>query len=146
MNILDAAHATGHDYPGGCTALGPRLGMTGQMLSNKLNPNDKIHKVTLDEAMRMQALTGDHRILLAMAEELGYVAMRMPNCDDFDVGQAAMRAMKEFGQFIGRCEEVLVDGRVTKTELRSVEKELLEAIAHATRLHSLLAAKQNGVR
>jgi len=94
----------------------------------------------------MQALTDDHRILQAMAEELGYVAMRLPSCDDADFGLAAMRSVKEFGMFIGSCEESLRDGKVTQNELRRIESELLKTIAHASRLHQLLAAKQKQVR
>ena len=73
MNTRDAAYMTGHSYPGGVPALAARMGMDARALSLKLNPNDAAHTLSLDEAVVLMALTGDHRILNAMASELGYV-------------------------------------------------------------------------
>ena len=142
MNILDAAYATGHDYPGGAHALGPRLGMTGKMLANKLNPFDVNHKVTLSEALQMQVLTGDHRILMAMADELGYVAIPAPGCvSDDDVSHALASMCAEFGDYMRKVDESMRDGKVTASELRGLEKERAEMIASATHLQSVLAGK-----
>ncbi len=142
MNVLDAAYAIGHDYPGGAHALGPRLGMTGKMLANKLNPTDLLHKVTLSEAMQMQALTGDHRILMAMADELGYVAIPAPGCvSDDDVSHALATMCAEFGDYLRKVDESMRDGRVTTTERRGLERELAQMMAAATHLQAVLAGK-----
>ena len=142
MNVLDAAYAIGHDYPGGARALGPRLGMTGKMLANKLNPFDVNHKVMLSEAMQMQVLTGDHRILMAMADELGYVAIPAPGCvSDDDVSHALAAMCAEFGDYLRKVDESMRDGKVTSSERRGLEKELAEMIASATHLQSVLVGK-----
>lgn len=73
MNTIDAAYLTGHHYPGGVPALASRMGMDARVLSLRLNPNDAAHALSLDEAVVLMTLTGDHRILHAMANELGYV-------------------------------------------------------------------------
>ena len=78
MNTRDAAYMTGHSYPGGVPALATRMGMDARELSHKLNPNDA-HALSLDEAVVIMALTGDHRILNAMASELGYVLTQQPD-------------------------------------------------------------------
>ena len=70
MNTRDAAYLTGHHYPGGVPALAARMGMDARELSRKLNPNTSA--LSLDEAVVLMALSGDHRILHAMAAELGY--------------------------------------------------------------------------
>lgn len=70
MNTRDAAFLTGHHYPGGLPALAARMGVDARDLSNKLNPNTG--NIGLDEAVVMMAMSGDHRILHAMASELGY--------------------------------------------------------------------------
>lgn len=88
MTPTDAALAVGHDYPGGCASLAPRMGMPVALLRAKLNPNDKRHHPTIAEAVIMQMLAGDHRILFAMAEELGYVCMPAPIEGDESGGQA----------------------------------------------------------
>lgn len=72
MNTKDAAYLTGHNYPGGVPALAARMGADANELRRKLNPGS-IHGISLDEAEVLMALSGDPRILHAMAAELGYV-------------------------------------------------------------------------
>lgn len=76
MNTKDAAYLTGHNHPGGVPALAARMGMDARELIRKLNPN-AIHGISLDEAEVLMALSGDHRILHAMAAGLGYVCQPM---------------------------------------------------------------------
>lgn len=138
-DVEAAAYALVHEYPGGAEALGAQTGI--KLLSNKVNPNNDRNHLMLKEAVRCQIVARDHRIFMAEAEELGYAPLRLPDCEDADFGQAAMLAIRDFGKFIGTCEESLSDGKVSRNELRNIERDLLEAITHATRLHQLLAAK-----
>jgi len=75
MNTKGAAYKTGHQYLGGVPALAVRMGMDARELSRKLNPNNA-QGISLDEAVVMMALSGDHRILYAMADELDEQLMR----------------------------------------------------------------------
>jgi len=75
MNVKDAAYMTGHHYPGGVPALAVRMGMDARELSRKLNPNNA-QALSLDEAVALMALSGDHRILYAMADELDETLVR----------------------------------------------------------------------
>ncbi len=75
MNTRDAAYMTGHNYPGGVSALAARLGIDDRELSLELAHKDA-HAIGLDNAVLIMALTGDHRILYAMAKELGYELAR----------------------------------------------------------------------
>lgn len=77
MNTRDAAYLTGHHYPGGVPALAVRMGMDARELSRKLNPNTG--DLGLDEAVALMAFSGDHRILHAMADELGYTLAPQPD-------------------------------------------------------------------
>jgi hypothetical protein len=70
VNITDAAYAVAHDYPGGTESLAPRLGMSGAVLRNKVNPNNTTHHLTLAEALRMSEITSDRRVAEAFAREL----------------------------------------------------------------------------
>jgi len=76
MNTKDAAYLTGHHYPGGIPALAVRMGMDARELSRKLNPNTG--SLGLDEAIVLMVMSGDHRILYAMAGELGYTLSPQP--------------------------------------------------------------------
>ena len=71
MNVTDAADATVHDYPGGSESLAPRMGMSAAVLRNKVNPGNDRNHLSLSEADRLMRVTGDHRILQALADQHG---------------------------------------------------------------------------
>jgi hypothetical protein len=140
MNIQDAAHRIGHEYPGGAGVLAQRMGINAAVFNSKLNPNTATHHLTLVEALRMQQLGERFDILHAMAEELGHVAIPMaPSIADTDVSHALATTCAEFGDFLRRVDATMRDGLVKAHEIKKNEKELLELIAAATKLHSLMA-------
>ncbi len=75
MNTRDAAYLTGHHYLGGVPALAVRMGMDANDLSRKLNPNTG--NLCLDDAIALMVMSGDHRILHAMAAEVGCVLTQL---------------------------------------------------------------------
>lgn len=123
MNITDAAYAVAHDYPGGTESLAPRLGMSGAVLRNKVNPNNSTHHLTLAEAVKMTDITGDERILEAWARERGKVLMEVPaaeNCADGEVIEMMSESMKTFGDIGAAITDTFADGRVEAHEARRV--------------------------
>lgn len=141
MNIQDAAHRIGHEYPGGAVALAHRMGIGPVVFNSKLNPNTLTHHLSLAEAQRMQLLTGRTDILEAMADELGYVVVKIPDCaHDVDIAKATRKAVIEFGEWINQIDRSLDDGAVTQNELKAIEKELVEMMAQAQRLTAALAS------
>lgn len=123
MNITDAAYAVAHDYPGGTESLAPRLGMSGAVLRNKVNPNNTTHHLTLAEAVRMSEITSDRRILEAWARETGLVLMEVPaaeNCADGEVIEMMSESMKTFGDIGAEITKTFEDGRVEQKEARRV--------------------------
>lgn len=141
IDLEGVAHGLMRDFPGGARAVAAMIGMRDTILADKCRPSDRGHHLMVNEALSIQIATGDHRILFAEAEELGYMLVKLPSIDDSDFTTEALRTVKEFGDFIGKCGEVLEDGKVSRNELRAVEKELIEAMAHITRLHQIIAAK-----
>jgi hypothetical protein len=115
--------------------------MKSDLLKAKLTISNERNKLTLDEAVLIQSATGQADILHAMAEELGYVAIPLPESNASSRPQAISRACAEFGDFMRKVDEVFDDGEVTPNEARALEKELLEMIAAATRLHSVLTGQ-----
>lgn len=141
MNIQDAAHRIGHEYPGGAVALAHRMGIGPVVFNSKLNPNTLTHHLSLAEAQRMQLLTGRTDILEAMADELGYVVVKIPDCaHDVDIAKATRKAVIEFGEWMNQIDRSLDDGAVTQNELKAIEKELVEMMAQAQRLTAALAS------
>lgn len=132
MNVSDAAYVTVHDYPGGAQSLAPRAGMNPTVLCSKVNPNTGTHHLTLAEALRIQAMTGDHRICSAMNMELGY----LPPIKRVDVvvGDMALlesytQMLAELGDFSRAFNESLRDGKVTRAELSNMRQQMMEFFA-----------------
>lgn len=141
VDVEISAWALVHDFPGGATALGARAGIDGMLLSNKVNPNNDRNHLMLKEAVRIQVASGDHRILHAMADNLGELCVPLPAVHDDDLMQATLRSVQCFGEMMGETERALHDGRVSSNELKRIQGAMLEAVAHVTALYSLLQAK-----
>lgn len=129
MNIHDAAHATVHDYPGGASSLAPRLGMVVAVLNSKVNPNTTTHHLSLSEAIRIMAVTGDHRMLRAACDELGYmppIPRVACGVSDLALLETYTRLMAELGEFSQEFHAALSDGKVTLAEVERLESEMLD--------------------
>lgn len=121
MNVIDAAHKTVHDYPGGSPSLAPRIGMSAAVLRNKVNPHNEVNHLTLAEADELMAVTGDHRILHALAAQHGYVLQK---ADDVTAGasllQVLLSANAAEGNFDSVLQEALSDGKITPNEMKAI--------------------------
>lgn len=139
MNIKDAMHHTVHDYPGGSESLGPRMGIVGGVLRNKVNPNSTSHHLTVIEADKMMTMTGDHRILQAMAQQQGYVlvpvAFDMP-ASDAAILELVTRVWRTNGDIGKAVDDALSDGRITTRELDNIEQTISNT---EQAMHTMLA-------
>ncbi len=151
MNTDDAVYHTVHDYPGGCESLGPRVGISPKVLQNKANPTQDTHKMGLKEAIRIQAITGDVRILHAMADELDHVAIP---CGQFNgVSDQALldlfnREYAALGKFSEHFSRFFADGGITSGErdllaadVYSIKKVLAEIMARINVLADQTASR-----
>ena len=122
MNILDAAHKTVHAYPGGSESLAPRIGMSAAVLRNKVNPNNDTHKLTMAEADEIMGVTGDLRMLHALAARHGCVVQRVEHDNDRpDLLRALLKANAAEGEFDRVLQEALSDDLITPNELKVIE-------------------------
>jgi len=144
MNVIDAAHATVHDYPGGSEPLALRLKMAGAVLRGKVNTNDHGHHLTLAESIRIQHLTGDHRILFAEASELGYMVIPAPTTElgDEDVAKAVAMFCGTFSDYLRDVSNSMADGKITETERKALERELGDLMSAGSHLQAILASKK----
>ncbi|WP_449284192.1 phage regulatory CII family protein [Luteimonas qiangzhengi] len=143
--MTDAAYATVHDYPGGAGSLAPRIGTTQAVLNSKVNPNTTTHHLTLAEAVKLMVLTGDKRMLHAIAMESGDVvvegAAALPACD-MAVLEAMTGVFARAGQVGANVHTALADGRVTRKELAAIERQAYALQQKAVALVHKLAALQ----
>jgi hypothetical protein len=155
MNWQDAAYATVHDYPGGCASLAPRIGVSPNVLQNKVNPNQTYHKLTQDESVRIQAFTGDARILHAEAEELGYVCIAagdftgVSDCALLDLFNREYAALGKFSEHFGNA---FASGGIDpqqrdtlRNDMYSIKRILAEIMARIDALADQSAARARSV-
>lgn len=132
MSVADAAYHTVHDYQGGASALQVRLGKSN--LSAEVSPNNPAAKLGLVDAVRIQAMTGDYRILNAMAIELGHYPPQMMPIEGAAAvtaqagHQALSNAAKEFGDVVTAVAGALADDIITPNEHALITKECGELI------------------
>lgn len=123
MDLLDAFHATVHDYPGGCESLAPRMGMSPAVLRNKANPNVVSNHPLLVDADRAMALTGDYRVLHTLAVNHGHVCYRVDAdvpASDLAVLELVTHVWSANGNVGAAVEATLADGRVERHEVAKV--------------------------
>lgn len=130
MSIADAAYHTVHDYPGGCESLAPRMRtlegkpMSVAVLRNKLNPHNPANVLSLREADNIMALTGDYRILDALAEAHGHVCVKVSSdapASDLAVLELVTHVWCANGDVGKEVDRTLADGRVEHSELKRVK-------------------------
>lgn len=129
MNIEDAAYNTVHDYPGGASSLAPRMGMSAAVLNSKVNPNTKTHHLTLAEASKLMALTGDYRIMQALSAEHGKVAIDLPDIPesrDMSLTDKVLCIGMRGGDVMSMFREIMADGRITQGEVADMSKIIHE--------------------
>jgi len=135
MNILDAANATVHDYLGGSESLGPRIGLTAALLRSKVDPRNGAQHLTISEADRIMALTGDFRMLRALAHQHGFLLVESPDQDASDAEMAMLEQAAGLGAASGdsrpRVVGSLADKRIDEKELRATRaaEQALERVA-----------------
>lgn len=145
MNLLDAAFHTVHDYPGGTSALAVRLGKSPTTVNHEVRPPvGSSAKLGLIDAQRIMAFSGDHRILHAMAADLGQFCVPLPALPE-GTGSAEELAKlaKEFADVVAVAASAMADGTVTDNELRAIERqagEMVAAVQHLLRHFSAINA------
>lgn len=127
MNITDAAYSTVHDYPGGSEALAPRLGMSAAVLRNKVNPNNDTHHLSFAEASRIIGITGDVRMVHALAAQHGLICTSVEThapASDLAVLELVTQVWRKNGNVGAAVDDTLADGRVEHREIEKVKDSI----------------------
>lgn len=129
MNLADAVYNTVHDAPGGAQSIAPRIGLSAQVLSNKVNPNHHYNVLSLKEASKIMAVTGDYRILESLCQEHGFMLVRIPHepIGDFDLLQIITAIWKEVADVGATTGHILSDVRVRKADVAVLSEEVFKA-------------------
>lgn len=149
MSPQDAFYATVHDYPGGCESLAPRMVMVSEdgtrramssgVLRNKANPNSSTNHPTLADIDRVMALTGDYRILHALAANHSHVCIPVEAdaqpCD-MAVLELVTHVWRTHGNVGAAVDKALADNIIEGHEVSDISSAIY---AHIQALNLMLA-------
>lgn len=132
MSVQIAFYKTVHEFsPSGAESLGSLMNLSPAVLRNKANPHNTFNKPLLAEADLVMGITGDYRILHALAANHGHVCYRLesdvPACD-LAVLELITHLWRAHGDVGRAVDDTLADGRVDRNELAAVKAAVYKAI------------------
>lgn len=155
MTPKDAFFATVHDYPGGCESLAPRMvsrdengnlrAMSAAVLRNKANTNCHTNHPTLDDADRVMGITGDYRILHALAANHAHVCLPVDHDtapSDLAVLELVTHVWRSHGNVGAAVDAALADGRITAAEVAGIREAIYSNIATLQQMLGRIEALQ----
>ena len=142
MPIEQAAYNTVHEAPGGAKRVAASVGLSYQVLLNKVNPKTTTHHLMLLEAVQVMHAAKDTRILDALASEFNGMFVPLP-AFPLDASPNLMsdiaKMSSEFGALITEIADDLNDGKITENEWTRIDNE-------AANLRSALAVLMGDLR
>ena len=124
MDVFDAAYRVAHDFkPDGAVGLARLLGKNPGTFLNKLNPAQETSHITLEEAVLISTVTGDRRILEALAATLGCGVFELPAAGfacDTELLTLVLRREQKAGEFARALDRALEDGDISGAEAREL--------------------------
>ncbi|SGY88835.1 phage regulatory CII family protein, partial [Moritella viscosa] len=103
-------------------------GMRGQMLRNKLNPNQP-HQLTVNELIKITKATDNHDIINSAILEIGLVAVRLPKAGDSKpLTLSAMSVTADIGEINRHILEVESDRRLPRHKKDAIVRKAQQAV------------------
>jgi hypothetical protein len=138
MNQHDALYTVARKYPGGLDALARELGMSSNVLRNKLSPAISSHYPSFEEVSLIvdcchrAGVPDAHLPLHALLVRHGMAAFVVPqpeHAQQDDLSQTMCRVMSEVGAVAQAVSTALIDGVVTPLEADLIEREFHAALS-----------------
>lgn len=138
MNQHDALYTVARRYPGGLEALARDIGISANVLRNKLSPTISSHYPSFEEVSiivehcHKAGVSDAHLPLHALLMRHGMAAFVVPLPEQAvrdDLSQTVCRVMSEVGAVAEAVSSALMDGVVTSAEADLIEKEFHSALS-----------------
>lgn len=140
MSVADAIYHTAHKYPGGVHALAGRIGLSGNTLQHKVNPNTSTHILSVEEAVAMQEMSDKDWILQAMATRLGFTVIKSVPASTGDPHALYWQANALVADLQHAVSDAFADG-VTGNSMRRCDGLASEAFSAINNLLATLRAQ-----
>lgn len=150
INQHDALYIGARKYPGGVEALAQRLGISPNVLRNKLRPAIDTHHANFEEVSAIIECLEEAHVpeaylaLQAFNWRHGHVAVRLPSSEvaGGELFAKVLRIMDTEGRLANEISQALVgDNRIDNTELNRIESQLQQSIEALAGLREKVRAK-----
>lgn len=137
MNQHDALYKASRAYPGGIDALAQKLGMSANVLRNKLAPGIASHYPSFEEVSMIISLCQEAGVkeallpLHAMLSRHGMAAFAVPEPTQIstdDLSQTVCKVMSQVGNVAEAVSDALLDNVITEHEADLIEREFQGAL------------------
>lgn len=138
MNQHDALYKVARGYPGGVEALAQSMGMSANVLRNKLAPTIGTHYPSFEEVSAIIELCQRAKVddallpLHALLVRHGMAAFVVPHPElvgSDDLSQTVCLVMSQVGAVAAAVSTALMDGKVSIAEADLIEREFHGALA-----------------
>ena len=138
MNQHDALYKVARGYPGGIDALAQSMGMSANVLRDKLAPTIGTHYPSFEEVSAIIELCQRAKVddalmpLHALLVRHGMAAFVVPHPElvgGDDLSQTVCRVMSQVGAVAAAVSGALMDGKVSIVEADLIEREFHGALA-----------------
>ena len=138
MNQHDALYKVARNYPGGIDALAQAMGISANVLRNKLAPTIASHYPSFEEVSAIVELCQLAKVedallpLHALLVRHGMAAFVVPQPEHVgsdDLSQTVCRVMSQVGAVAQAVSTALMDGVVTPLEADLIEREFQGALS-----------------
>lgn len=153
MNQHDALYKVARSYPGGVDALAQVMGISPNVLRNKLAPTITSHYPSFEEVSAIvehchQAKVADALLPLhALLVRHGMAAFVVPQpatVASDDLSQIVCRVMSQVGAVAEAVSDALMDGKVTTAEADLIEREFSGALSALGEWRARIRLRQGG--
>lgn len=129
MNVLDVAKRTVLAYPGSYAGMGAALGMSPNVLRNKVSRTNDTHHLTLLEAQQIVEAAADanvpdaYALVRVIAADLGFQLVREgegAGVSDLSLAEKLLRAQQRSNEFTLSVIQALEDGVIEAHELADI--------------------------
>jgi uncharacterized membrane protein YebE (DUF533 family) len=147
MNIIDAAKRTVLAFPGSYAGMGAALGMSPNVLRNKVSRSNDTHHLTVVEAMEIvdQAATANvpdpYAILRAMAAEFGFQLVREgqgAGPSDMSLAEKLLRTQQTSSELSLAVIAAVADGEIDEDELALISSRRQAAAQEGVELEEMV--------